>query len=263
MSAESGFLRHGPYDIRGYVGGDLKLDIKPDSIWVDGHVSTITPTATEHATTKGYVDGLVGTAYWATLPIEISTGHHITIRNAEVYTGGIVSAEAQEFGGVKTFHVSPLVPTPTTDMQASTKKYVDDTVSGSTAGWSTGTANLVFTTGSTVDKTVAIKWIKNASWVTAQIAGIAWTGTTGVPLICVEGWPAAIRPVEKVIVPFAGLNTTTTAALMLDVLIDTSGNVSISPGSGAGTSSVDPIVPFDGATDSYKCFSGSVSFSIA
>lgn len=32
--------------------------------------------------------------------------------------------------GVKTFVVSPIVPTPTTDFQASTKKYVDDTVKG-------------------------------------------------------------------------------------------------------------------------------------
>lgn len=32
----------------------------------------------------------------------------------------------QTVGGVKTFSSSPVVPTPTTDMQASTKKYVDD-----------------------------------------------------------------------------------------------------------------------------------------
>jgi hypothetical protein len=33
---------------------------------------------------------------------------------------------AQTIAGVKTFSVSPIVPTPTTDMQVSTKKYVDD-----------------------------------------------------------------------------------------------------------------------------------------
>lgn len=34
---------------------------------------------------------------------------------------------AQTIADVKTFSSSPIVPTPTTDMQASTKKYVDDT----------------------------------------------------------------------------------------------------------------------------------------
>jgi hypothetical protein len=32
----------------------------------------------------------------------------------------------QTVEGVKTFSSSPIVPTPTTDMQAATKKYVDD-----------------------------------------------------------------------------------------------------------------------------------------
>ena len=35
----------------------------------------------------------------------------------------------QTIGGVKTFTLSPVVPTTTTNMQASTKKYVDDKVS--------------------------------------------------------------------------------------------------------------------------------------
>lgn len=38
----------------------------------------------------------------------------------------IVSAGAQDVTGVKTFTVSPIVPAPTTDLQAATKKYVDD-----------------------------------------------------------------------------------------------------------------------------------------
>lgn len=36
----------------------------------------------------------------------------------------------QTIGGVKTFSSSPLVPAPTTDLQAATKKYVDDSVTG-------------------------------------------------------------------------------------------------------------------------------------
>lgn len=41
-----------------------------------------------------------------------------------------VTPQAQTFGGVKTFTSSPVVPTPTTDYQASTKKYVDDGLNG-------------------------------------------------------------------------------------------------------------------------------------
>lgn len=36
----------------------------------------------------------------------------------------------QTVAGVKTFSSSPVVPTPTTDMQAATKKYVDDSITG-------------------------------------------------------------------------------------------------------------------------------------
>jgi hypothetical protein len=42
---------------------------------------------------------------------------------------GLVATTGNEtIAGIKTFSSSPIVPTPTTDMQASTKKYVDDTV---------------------------------------------------------------------------------------------------------------------------------------
>ena len=40
----------------------------------------------------------------------------------------------QTVAGVKTFSSSPIVPAPTTDLQASTKKYVDDTVTGVVLG---------------------------------------------------------------------------------------------------------------------------------
>ena len=36
--------------------------------------------------------------------------------------------------GVKTFNASPIVPTPTTDYQAATKKYVDDNAGGGGSG---------------------------------------------------------------------------------------------------------------------------------
>jgi len=39
----------------------------------------------------------------------------------------------QTVAGVKTFSSSPIVPTPTTDMQAGTKKYTDDHINSGTA----------------------------------------------------------------------------------------------------------------------------------
>lgn len=41
---------------------------------------------------------------------------------------------AQSIDGVKTFTASPVVPTPMTNMQAATKKYVDDSIAGFGAG---------------------------------------------------------------------------------------------------------------------------------
>lgn len=46
-------------------------------------------------------------------------------------TGAFVDKTTnQTIGGVKTFSSSPVVPAPTTDLQAATKKYVDDSVAG-------------------------------------------------------------------------------------------------------------------------------------
>lgn len=64
---------------------------------------------------------------------------------------------AQSVAGVKTFSDSPIVPTPTTDYQAATKKYVDDNAGGSGGAWTTLAAadfgstgyNLLFTETST------------------------------------------------------------------------------------------------------------------
>lgn len=41
-----------------------------------------------------------------------------------------IFTNANTWTGIQTFSSSPIVPTPTTDMQASTKKYVDDNISG-------------------------------------------------------------------------------------------------------------------------------------
>lgn len=44
--------------------------------------------------------------------------------------GFLALSGAQTVGGVKTFSSSPIVPAPTTDLQAATKKYVDDAITG-------------------------------------------------------------------------------------------------------------------------------------
>jgi hypothetical protein len=56
--------------------------------------------------------------------------------NAGTVTNGVYVAGDQTVAGVKTFSSSPIVPTPTTDYQAATKKYVDDNGGGgSMAGY--------------------------------------------------------------------------------------------------------------------------------
>ena len=50
-----------------------------------------------------------------------------------IYNYVVKNSGAETIADVKTFSSSPIVPTPTTDMQASTKKYVDDTT-GTVAG---------------------------------------------------------------------------------------------------------------------------------
>ena len=66
---------------------------------------------------------------------------------------------AQSVAGVKTFSDSPIVPTPTTDYQVATKKYVDDNAGGSGSGtWTTvattdfnaTTRDMLFDAGTTV-----------------------------------------------------------------------------------------------------------------
>ena len=54
----------------------------------------------------------------------------------------------QTVAGVKTFSSSPIVPTPTTDFQTSTKKYVDDATAGAGGGYANGIATRNMTTAS-------------------------------------------------------------------------------------------------------------------
>jgi hypothetical protein len=74
-----------------------------------------------------YADVPIGTA-----PLTITSTTVVSNLNADtvdaLHSTDIVQMTGnQTVAGIKTFSSSPVVPTPTTDMQTSTKKYVDDT----------------------------------------------------------------------------------------------------------------------------------------
>jgi hypothetical protein len=132
----------------------------------------------------------------------------------------------ETIAGVKTFSSSPIVPAPTTDLQASTKKYVDDNGGGGIT-WSAVTANTTMAVGtgslankatlltltlpatSAVGETVRVAGMNAGLWKVAQAANQyikfgnqnTTTGTGGslasvstydaVELVCIEanvGW---------------------------------------------------------------------------
>lgn len=64
------------------------------------YATDLTPSTDKHLVPKKYMDGLLA--------------------------GKVATTGNETIAGIKTFSSSPLVPTPTTDMQAATKKYIDD-----------------------------------------------------------------------------------------------------------------------------------------
>ena len=111
-------------------------------------IPTDTPTQNGQVASKAYVDAAVaaggggggGTAYTAGAGLQL-VGTEFSLDSTSQTAVAAVSGkaadsavvhntDAETVAGVKTFTSSPLVPTPTTDYQASTKKYVDDSVSG-------------------------------------------------------------------------------------------------------------------------------------
>lgn len=119
---------------------------------------------TDHATLYLLNEIVRGnTALDATKPIKYDTDPSITDDKelaTKKYADGIVSTldgnvvhdtGNETVGGIKTFSSSPIVPTPTTDMQASTKKYGDDTFLSKSGGTLTG--KIVSSGSSEVGKT--------------------------------------------------------------------------------------------------------------
>jgi len=141
---------------------------------------------------------------------------------------GLVSKTGDEtVAGVKTFSSSPIIPAPSTDLQAATKKYVDDNGGGGGISWSEVTANTTMAVGtgslankatlltltlpatSAVGETVRVAGMNAGLWKVAQAANQyikfgnqnTTTGTGGslasvstydaVELVCIEanvGW---------------------------------------------------------------------------
>ena len=90
---------------------------------------------------NGYYEGGdvvagVSSAFGRTGAVVATNGDY----NASQVTNALTDNTAQNITGVKTFTVSPIVPTPTTDFQASTKKYVDDNSGGGGSGTVTSVA---------------------------------------------------------------------------------------------------------------------------
>lgn len=141
-------------------------------------IPTDTPTDNAQVASKAYVDAAVagggggggGTAYTAGAGLSLvgtefslSSGSQSSLSAADshvadttihvtssdktawdgVATAAVRTAGAQTVGGVKTFTDSPIVPTPTADYEAATKKYVDDNAGG--GGGSTGTMTVLGT----------------------------------------------------------------------------------------------------------------------
>ncbi|MFA5626229.1 MAG: hypothetical protein WC965_01975 [Thiohalomonadaceae bacterium] len=86
---------------------------------------------------------------------------------------------AQSVGGVKTFTSSPIVPAPTTDMQAATKKYVDDAAMGGGTVWGgiTGTLSDQGDLNSALAGKADVSHTHNASDINAGTLAVARGGT--------------------------------------------------------------------------------------
>lgn len=93
--------------------------------------STQTLTAGTNITIDGSgVISATGGGTWGTISGTLSNQTDLNnALNSKVGTSG-----NETIAGVKTFSSSPIVPAPTTNMQAATKKYVDDSVSGAGGG---------------------------------------------------------------------------------------------------------------------------------
>ena len=85
-------------------------------------ISLVADALTPYYTAAQIVD-IIANYYTASQVSSLLTSYYTS---AQVDNFAVKLSGNQNVAGVKTFSSSPIVPTPTTDMQAATKKYVDD-----------------------------------------------------------------------------------------------------------------------------------------
>lgn len=122
------------------------LDAKASASMLTSHINN---TSNPHGVTASQIDlgnvENIALSTWAGSSniTTVGTLNNLTVTNtisgsvsgnAGTVTNGVYTSGDQTVAGVKTFSSSPIVPTPTTDMQVATKKYVDDNA-GSMEGY--------------------------------------------------------------------------------------------------------------------------------
>lgn len=104
------------------AGNDIKMFINNTlTVETDEAIANVEGAGRTTETVKGAYDALVTHKLLTTADHD---GRYYTETEVDGFTTKLTGN--QTIAGVKTFSSSPIVPTPTTDMQASTKKYVDD-----------------------------------------------------------------------------------------------------------------------------------------
>ena len=133
-----------------------------------------------------------------------ATGAFATAAQGLLADSAVQNTGNETVAGVKTFSSSPIIPAPSTDLQAATKKYVDDNAGGGSGGI---TWNEV--TGTTQAASVNAGYIaNNAALVTITIPTTAAVGdVVRVTGKGAGGWKIAQNASE--IIHFLGTNTTT------------------------------------------------------
>lgn len=89
--------------------------------------------------------------------------------------GAVMDTGDETIAGVKTFSSSPVVPTPTTDMQAATKKYVDDNAGGAVDSVNTQTGTVVLDADDIDDTSTSHKFVTSTD--IAKLGNLSGTNT--------------------------------------------------------------------------------------
>lgn len=110
---------------------------------------------------------------------------------------------------IKTFTSSPIIPTPTTDMQASTKKYVDDSIDA--MSWTTVLEQKDYLAGEAISKNNSL-FVENmvsfasATW-SQNIGDVAWNTRVAIRAIWSwVAWNTLKLALAKIVSPSVNLN---------------------------------------------------------